>query len=260
MITPLALIGGEEFADGFEDVHASLLDIARSVRNGRDQGPMRIAFLPTCASEDGLEIVEYWCELAKARLEPLGAIVDSLRIVDKSSANDPQNARSIAQADWIYLGGGHPHVGLGILHGSLALQALQVARQKGALITGASAGAMMMCTTSWIITPELDQAINAFLSGKTSEFNWDILLPPLVEGLGFLPQSMCWPHTNQFFSLEWLKAGLLPPGHRLIGVDEQTALVSSGQNGWQVLGRGKVILVNEHLEVKEFTPEAQLHL
>lgn len=259
MSSHLALIGGEEFADGFEDVHASLLELARQSRNNGNQRPVQVAFLPTCASEDGPEVVEYWCELAKSRLEALGAEVDSLRIVDQKSANDPQNAECIARADWIYFGGGYPHVGLRILGGSRVLQALETARQRGALIAGASAGAMMMCSTAWVITPEMDAAINAYFSGWTSEFNWDISLPPLLDGLGLLPHSMCWPHANQFFSLAWLKAGLLPPGHLLIGIDEQTALVTSGQNRWQVLGRGKVTLVNDRIEVQEFPSSAQLN-
>src|SRR5579864_3981716 len=49
----LALIGGEEFAPGFEDVHSALLSPLRA-------GQSRGVFLPTCAAHDGLEVVKYW--------------------------------------------------------------------------------------------------------------------------------------------------------------------------------------------------------
>jgi hypothetical protein len=41
----LALIGGEEFAAGFEDVHASLL---KDTGNAQP----RVVYLPTCAADD----------------------------------------------------------------------------------------------------------------------------------------------------------------------------------------------------------------
>ena len=251
MSNPIALIGGEEFADGFEDVHASLLEIARTARARKNGHAVKAVFLPTCAADDGPETVAYWCDTARSRLEAVGAHVITLPIVDEVSANDPENARWIAEADWIYLGGGYPHVGMRILSGTRALQALYTARQRGALIAGASAGAMMLCSVSWVITPELDAAVTDILTQGKGLSDWDFPLPPLLDCIGIVPQSMCWPHANQFFSLKWLKNGLLPARHTLVAVEEQTALVNTGGNGWQVLGRGKVLLVNDRYQVQE---------
>ena len=248
---PISFIGGEEFADGFEDVHASLLELARTVRAQKNGHAVRAVFLPTCAADDGPETVAYWCETARNRLEAVGAHVSALPIVDEASANDPENARLIAEADWLYLGGGYPHVGMRILSGTRALQALHTARLRGALISGASAGAMMLCSISWIISSELDAAVTKILTSGSGLSDWSIPLPPLLDCIGLVPRSMCWPHANQFFSLRWLRNGLLPPGHTLIAIDEQTALVDTGTDGWQVLGRGMVRLVNNQYEIQE---------
>src|SRR5512137_1882055 len=103
MNSRLALIGGEEFSDGFEDVHASLLK-----DTGRTQP--RLVFLPTCAADDGDEAIEYWCNTAREQFTALGAIVETLRVIDRASADDVRYAQSIAEADLIYFGGGYPHV------------------------------------------------------------------------------------------------------------------------------------------------------
>jgi cyanophycinase-like exopeptidase len=261
MKSPIALIGGEEFADGFEDVHASLLELARKGRDVRSQGngrPVRIVFLPTCAADDGPETVSYWCEEAKRRLGALGAQVMSARIVDRVSADDPENARLISEADWIYIGGGYPHIGMRILGGTRAQQAIEAARQRGALISGASAGAMMLGARSWVITPDLEFAITEMFTEGTGIGDWSLPLPPPLDCLGFVPKSMCWPHANQLFSIRWLQDGLLPAGHFVIGVDEQTALVNTGNDGWEVQGRGKVTLVNDHFQVTELPPGSRI--
>lgn len=253
MTSPIALIGGEEFADGFEDVHNSLLEVARARRDARPIGngrPVSIVFLPTCATDDGPEIVTFWCEEAQKRLGAQDVQVLPIRIVDRESANDLENARLIAEADWVYIGGGYPHVGMRILGGTRALQALEAARQNGALISGASAGAMMLGALSWVITAELDAAITEIFTEGLGVADWTLPLPPPLACLGFVPRSMCWPHANRLFSIRWIQNGLLPPGHFVIGIDEQTALVNTGIDGWEVLGRGKVTLVDDHYQVR----------
>jgi len=234
----LALIGGEEFSDGFEDVHAELL--ARM-----DGRPGRVVFLPTCASDDGEETVDYWCDLARRRLSDLGAQVDTPRVVDRDSANNPEFARLVAEAGWIYLGGGYPHVAMRILPRTLVLEAIFTALKRGVLLTGASAGAMLMCARSFVVTPELSkEAGRVWENGAPPD--WDPPMPPLFDCLGIIPRSFCAPHFNRLFATKWLEHGLLLPGHSLIGIDEQTALISTDGNAgkassaWQVAGRGMV--------------------
>ncbi len=233
----LALIGGEEFADGFEDVHAGLLAAIGG-------GPRRVVYLPTCAADDGDETVDYWCRLARERLGAVGAQVETPRIVDIASANDPHHARLIAAADWIYLGGGYPHVAMRILPGTRALDALRSALARGALISGASAGAMLMCARSFVITPELGADVDRALEqGDTA--GWNPPPPPPLDCLGWVPRSLCMPHFNRIpLPHAWLDRGFLPAGFRLIGIDEQTALVNT-DGSWEVQGRGAVTIVGD---------------
>jgi peptidase E len=148
MHTRLALIGGEEFSPGFEAVHAELL-------TGLGDGNRRVVYLPTAAADDGPETVEHWCTLAHEKLSALGAVVEAPRVVDAASANDERHAQMVAEADWVYLGGGYAHVAQRILQNTRVLAALVAAKARGALITGASAGAMWMGAQSIVITPDL---------------------------------------------------------------------------------------------------------
>jgi cyanophycinase-like exopeptidase len=213
----LVMIGGEEFADGFEYVHAAILS---QVAGGRSRG----VFLPTCATHDGIETVKSWCRRAKERLSPLSAAVETPLVVDSRSANDPANVALLASADWIYLGGGYPQVGLSILAGTHSLEALRQAAARGVLIIGASAGAMMMCARSVMITPGLMNGTSA---------------PEPLDCLGFVPDTLCVPHFNAPWAGRWLEDGLRPTDLTLIGIDEQTALVHT-RGVWEVLGHGRV--------------------
>src|SRR5258708_36890337 len=100
----LALVGGEEFADGFEDVHAELLKSVGDHSRG--------VYLPCAAAEDGPDVVEYWCNLAIRRLSATGAQGAAPRVTDKASANDPQNVKLLPEADWINSAGAKPHLAL----------------------------------------------------------------------------------------------------------------------------------------------------
>lgn len=252
MTGDLVLIGGEEFADGFEEIHAHLATLLRGQRGLRDSDPLKVVFLPTCAADDGPDVVDYWCNLATQRLEAAGCSVLAPHLVDHTLAQDSNLAAAIAAADWIYLGGGYPHVGMRVLSGTLALRAIQAALQSGAMVAGASAGAMMLCAHSWVNTPEFSATIHQIMAAGSVSFDGEIPLPPPLDCLGWLPRSMCWPHTNRLFAMKWVGDGLLPKGHLLIGIDEQTALIVRGSGGL-VLGRGRVFLVNDSLQMRTFT-------
>jgi cyanophycinase-like exopeptidase len=260
MASLLALIGGEEFADGFEDVHAQLAEIAYQNRQSQNGSALRVAFLPTCAAHDGPEAVHYWSEQAEKRLGVLDARVVALQVIDQSSANDPENAHQIAEADWIYIGGGYPHIGMEILSGTQTLQALYYARKRGALISGASAGAMLLCARSWVISPELDRTITALLEQGGSADDLEIPLPPFIDCLGLVQGVLCWPHLNQFFSMRWVEGGMLPTGYTMLGVDEQTSIVSEDTINWQVLGRSRAVIIDPNHQTRTYTAGQQFNI
>ena len=235
MRNKLALIGGEEFSDDFQDVHESFAAFL-----GKKP---RVAFLPTPAANDGIETVEHWCSLAREKLSALGAIVDTPRVIDRESANDPHYAQQVAEADWVYLGGGYAHVAFPILQDTKVMEALHSAKARGALISGASAGAMMMGTQAIVITPELLEDVGKYWeTGAPAE--WDPPVPPLIQGLGWLDSQIVAPHFDRpWFSRRWLDSNIFKTGATLIGIDEYTALVALDADGtWEVRGRGFVTL------------------
>ncbi len=229
----LALVGGEEFADGFEDVHADLL-----AANGGKKG----VFLPSAATDDGLSTVQYWCNLACKRLSIDGMQVEAPAVVDAASANDARTAQLVADADWIYLGGGKPHVAMRVLGDSKVMAALLDSARRGALIIGASAGAMMMCTQSIVLTDAVMGKIEAgFRQAKAGKGQQPEI--PWFPCLNFVPDSVCLPHFNRPYAHGFLD--IPHPGFRFIGIDEQTALTNVFNGGWEVRGRGSVVLVGQ---------------
>ena len=240
----LALIGGEEFAPGFEETHAGLLAEAPPGRGG---GPRRVVYLPTCAADDGDEAIDYWCAAAREQLSASGAIVETPRVVDIAGANDERHAQLVAEADWVYLGGGYPHVAMRILPDTRVLAALQAALARGALLAGSSGGAMLMGERSLVMTPELAAEIGRVWEHGAPP-DWDPPRPSLMDCLGLVPRGFCAPHFNRVFAWKWLEQGLIPAGFTLIGLDEQTALVSREDGMWEVRGRGVVTLIRDDLK------------
>ena len=250
---PLALIGGEEFADGFEDVHARLLDDvlrAKAQANG-GLGEATIAFLPTCAADDGPEVIMGWCDRAQECLGQSGARVLALPIADRAGANDPANVRALLGADWIYLGGGYPHVGMRILAGTPALEAILDRYAHGALLAGASAGAMMVCAHSWVITPELRAEFERLARSGEADPAAELPAPSFIDCLGLIPNALCFPHLNLIPTALWLQSPLSSSGLWMIGVDEQTALTNTGGH-WETLGRGSVTLVSPATQTRRY--------
>lgn len=252
MNTSIALIGGETFTPDFESTHRQLIELARSTRADPNDRPVQAVYLVTCASHDGIERTDYLRERAQQKLGAMGVTVLAPPVIDHASANEPRYARMISQADWIYFSGGHPHIGMQILQKSLVLDAMMTASQRGVLISGSSAGAMILCSHSVVITPEMGAAADRMIKAGQGQGEWQIAHPPVIECLGLVPASMCWPHMNRLFSVSWSRQ-LLPDGHHIIGIDEQTAAVKDVSGRWQVWGKGKV-LVATHNWQREYDP------
>jgi cyanophycinase-like exopeptidase len=115
---------------------------------------------------------------------------------------------------------------------------------------------MWMGAQSIVITPELLAEIGRIWDApQGAPPDWDPPVPPLVEGLGWVSQVICAPHFDRpWFSQRWLTRGLLPNGFTLIGVDEQTALVTATPCGaWEVRGRGAVAIIGDDRKPRRFT-------
>ena len=91
--------------------------------------------------------------------------------------------------------------------------------------------------------------------------DWESPLPEPLDCLGWVPRSLCVPHFNRrLLPPRWFERGLLPDGFTLIGIDEQTALISHGDRRWDVRGRGSVTIARSGTQSTVYRAGEQLVL
>jgi cyanophycinase len=210
------LVGSGEYLPVMKDVDQFLLDSLSL----NDRKP-RVACLPTAAGKEGDSSVNRWLNMGVQHFAALGVDVEAVRIIDRASANDPCWEPILETADLIYFSGGDP----GYLHetmkDSLAWTAAQRAWARGAIYAGCSAGAMI-----------LGKRMPSFRLSGTQ------------EGFGIVPATFIIPHFDAIPGV-WkpivfgLQRGL-KKGERMIGVDEDTAVIGKLNGEWMVKGKSKV--------------------
>ena len=183
----------------------------------------RVAILPTASYPDGEDVFARWASMGVAHFGELGAEVEPVLVRDREDADDAAHAQAIGEADLIYLSGGKPDYLLRVLDGSLVGGALLDAHERGAVLAGCSAGAMV-------------------LAGHTFDLRVRVLPWPLRwrPGLGFAPGTSVVPHYDAWPEpMSAIVALQAPRGSVVLGIDEDTAVV--GRDGtWQVYGRARV--------------------
>ncbi|HEY5730787.1 MAG TPA: Type 1 glutamine amidotransferase-like domain-containing protein [Anaerolineales bacterium] len=224
----IALVGSGEYLPVMDDVDRHLL--ASLNLNGRTP---RVICLPTAAGQEGDGSVSRWSNMGISHFEKLGAEVHAPRVINRESANDPQWESLIETADLIYFSGGDPGYLYETLNGSRAWSAAQRAWERGAVYAGCSAGAMILA-----------KRIPRFRLAQTQ------------EGFGIIPAKYILPHFDaipgMFKPLVIVLTGKLKSNERLIGVDENTALVGTLGGEWKVMGQSKVyVFTREGRQVYE---------
>lgn len=171
MIGPLALHGGGEFLPGDEPFLDHLLGLAAAAARDRARAPasdeatgagaapaaIRIELLTTAVARHRPDMAFAVGSAAFERLAadvaggPAGlpVRVRHARVVDARSAADATIASRLAGADLVYLPGGDPDAVIEVLAGTPAWRGVQAARMRGAVVAGASAGAMALGERTW---------------------------------------------------------------------------------------------------------------
>jgi cyanophycinase len=205
----LALVGSGEYLPPMEAVDRELLR--------RLPSPARVVCLPTAAGTEGPGRIGYWTRLAVDHFTRLGANVRSLPVIDPAGANDPAYAAAVAEANFVYLSGGHPNYLYQTLKGSLVWKAILSILEKGGLLAGCSAGAMVM-----------GEALFGIPAWRRK------------SGFGLLPGAMVIPHFDEFPQWASMLLHLLAGrGLTTVGIEANTALfVQDGK--MEVLGGGGV--------------------
>lgn len=212
----IALVGSGEYLPVMEDVDRYLLD-SRNL-NGRKP---RVVCLPTAAGKEGDQSVYRWSTMGVEHFKKLGADVTALKIVDRQTADDPQYESILESADLIYFSGGDPGYLYETMKDTCAWNAAQRAWTRGAVYAGCSAGAMI-----------LGHRMPSFRLSGTQ------------QGFGIVPAEFIMPHFDAIPAI-WKPMVValqkqLKDGQRMIGVDEDTALVGTLNGKWKVMGKSNV--------------------
>ena len=208
----LLLEGGCEFQGKMEEPDRKALALA----GGQNA---KVVVIPTAAAPDNNSeragnIASEWFRILGARN------ILALPIIDKESANDPKLSAELDHADLIYILGGFPGYLEYTLKDTRCLDALLLAYEKGAIIAGSSAGAMILC--EWYFDPTVKE---------------------IKKGFGVLKDVILIPHHDTFgqswHSLYFDKISDI----RCIGIDEQTGMINQAdRHQWTVYGKGEITL------------------
>lgn len=209
----LALVGSGEYLPVMHDIEAWLLD----------DRPARYVQLATAAAPEGDRVLERWHRLgaeAAARLGVEQVVVD---VRTRADAEDAGHVAAIAGAGLIYLSGGNPGYLARTLRGTAVWSAILEEWRGGASLAGCSAGAM---------------ALGGYVP--------DVRHPKRggTDGLGVVPELRVLPHFDRYSRMipDIVMRPLITPDHVVVGIDEDTALVSAGpaEDGlWEFRSRGR---------------------
>lgn len=212
----LVLAGSGEFTAAMNEVDGELLATLRT--------RARVAIVPTAA---GLEDTpSQWAAKGREHFAALGADPIAVMVLNKDDAHEPKWRDAIAGVDWIYFSGGDPGHIVATLLGSPFWAAVLARHSAGAILAGSSAGAMMMGESTFVPTARGPDGFPIRMTVQKAM--------GLVRGVIVAPHFDILPRR-----LVDTWTGLVPAGHRLLGIDEDTALIRSDPE-WVVRGRGRV--------------------
>ena len=215
MAGTLALVGAGEFLESMSAVDRLLLDRA---------GGRSVAIVPTASAPDGRAVFDRWLSQGVEHFNRLGATATGVPAFDRSGCDDATNADVVSAANLVYFSGGKPDFLFNTLNGTRVWAAVEQVLDRGGVVAGCSAGAMIM-------------------GGYVPDFGSRFGVPSVSRwqaAFGLIPAAVIVPHYNEFPEvMVSLVFGRRPAGSFLIGVDAHTALI--GLNGtWQVGGTGRV--------------------
>jgi cyanophycinase len=202
----LALLGGGEWRAGCRDLDAELLATVQA---------KEVFVLPTAAAFEHPDRV---VERATAYFDELGAKVRPLMVLRRAEADDAKLVDAVRKARVVYVADGSPLHLRSVLKGSALWEAMLAAYHAGGVMAASGAGATLVCD------PMVDPRGGAY-----------------TVGLGVVADLAVFPyHGTAADHLRERSIDLLPRTARLVGIDEETALVRNPAGSWRVTGAGSV--------------------
>ncbi|HUC78827.1 MAG TPA: Type 1 glutamine amidotransferase-like domain-containing protein [Candidatus Saccharimonadales bacterium] len=185
-----------------------------------------VAVIPTAAGQES--DVDKWIAMAKTHFANLNIKVIPVPVHNKTQANDLALVNLVKDADWIFYSGGSPNYLLETMDGSKLWEAVLVRLNNGALLSGSSAGAMIM--GKYVLAPSFRALVSP------SKNIWH-------KAFGLVEYTII-PHFDHFkrqpgLINKLLDRSLTKAGSSLMGIDENTAIILDS-NEPVVLGLGGV--------------------
>ena len=221
----LALVGGDEWTEPCRAFDQRLLELA---------GTTDVVVLATAAAFERPELA---IEQATNYFDGLGARVTALDVLNRRDAEADANVSAIRVARFVYVADGSPLHLRSVLKGSEFYEALVYA-YRAAPWWRRAARARRCSATRWSI-PAAARTRSGSASCRGSRSFRITGARPSTCGSG---RSTC--------SRDAL----------LVGIDEQTALVRTGEGAWDVLGAGGVTLYRKGAKPKRAKSGTQLDL
>jgi len=220
----LALVGSGEYLPPMEPVDRWLL--------GRVTGEPRVVCLPTAAGTESRERIGYWSRLGAEHFSRLGARAETVEVIGRASADDEAHAGRIRAANFVYLSGGKPDYLFTSLAGTRAWAAVTDVLERGGVVAGCSAGAMIF-----------GESIPTFPA-----------IVPFRRAFNLLPGAVIMPHYDEMPGAFVRMLRMLLGRKTLLGIEGNTALVRS-DGAFKVVGVGGVTVWNRR-EKRRYTDGA----
>ncbi len=213
----LALLGGGEWKGGCRELDTDLAAVA---------GAKEVVVIPAAAAYEHPERI---ADRATSYFEGLGLKARTLAVIHRSEADDPKIADAVRKARFVYLCDGSPLHLRSVLKGSALFDAILGAYHGGASVAASGAGATL------VGDPMVDPRGGAY-----------------TVGLAMVPDLAIFPyHGTAAHHLRERSIDLLPSTAKLVGIDDETALVRDRDGSWRVAGAG-VVTVYEGRDAREY--------
>lgn len=220
----VGLLGSGEFLPWAGDVDRALLAAARA-------GDGSAVILPTASAPEGDQTFERWAQMGTDHYASLGVDARVIRLRTRDDAMSASMAEEIGEASLVFFSGGNPAYVSSVLRDTPFLDAMLAAMDRGVAVAGCSAGACMFGE----VAPD-----PTFISDPEQVFGF--------RGLSLIPGVVFGAHWNElenyYPGLQTLALKYVPSGMRMIGLDEDTAMVSGGDGAWRVYGASSVHIYN----------------
>jgi cyanophycinase len=202
---PLALVGGSEFGEEctFDEELVGLV------------GATEVVILPAASAYENRAAP---LAAAAAHFDALGVGTRVLDVYSRGDALDESKITPIAAAKLIYILDGSPMHLRAVLKDSPLWEAVVAAWRGGAALAGSGSGGDVLCDHM------VDSRGGAFTVGLG-----------LVTALAMIPRYDSWSRDKVRRTVS-----LAPSNLAVVGIDEQTALISPADGTWLVSGAGGV--------------------